>query len=60
MASLNHTPNYGLTQYSDNGMDTLSFLSDYNHDMLTIDLKLNAIEQDIKNLVNSITKASNN
>lgn len=60
MASLNHTPNYGLTQYSDNGMDTISFMADYNHDMLTIDLKLNAIEQDIKNLVNSITKASNN
>ena len=50
MASVNKTPNYGLTQYADNGKDFISFMGDYNSDMKTIDLKLKALEDKITQL----------
>lgn len=37
MPSQNHTIHYGLTQYSDNGSDRVSFLGDYTGDMAKID-----------------------
>lgn len=37
MPSQNHTTHYGLTQYSDNGSDRVSFLGDYTGDMAKID-----------------------
>lgn len=41
MPSANKTPNYNLTQYSDNGSDKISALKDYNEDMSKIDVALN-------------------
>lgn len=54
MASQNHTTHYGLTQYSDNGTDSISFMSDYNSDMFTIDAKLYALETAIQNLTKMV------
>jgi hypothetical protein len=41
MPSANKTPNYNLTQYSNNGSDKVSALQDYNEDMSKIDTALN-------------------
>jgi hypothetical protein len=41
MPSANKTPNYNLTQYSNNGSDKISALQDYNEDMSKIDVALN-------------------
>lgn len=41
MPSANKTPNYNLTQYSNNGSDKISALKDYNEDMSKIDTALN-------------------
>jgi hypothetical protein len=41
MPSANKTPNYNLTQYSNNGSDKISALQDYNEDMSKIDTALN-------------------
>jgi hypothetical protein len=41
MPSANKTPNYNLTQYSNNGSDKVSALQDYNEDMSKIDAVLN-------------------
>jgi hypothetical protein len=41
MPSTNKTPNYNLTQYSNNGTDKISALKDYNEDMSKIDTQLN-------------------
>jgi peptidyl-tRNA hydrolase/lysophospholipase L1-like esterase len=51
MPSANKTPNYNLTQYSNNGSDKISALKDYNEDMSKIDAALN------DNANNIITKA---
>jgi hypothetical protein len=51
MPSANKTPNYNLTQYSNNGSDKVSALQDYNADMSKIDTALN------DNANNIITKA---
>jgi hypothetical protein len=48
MSSVNHTTNYGLTQYSNNGTDKIEVMADYNSDMLTIDKKLKSLEDRIK------------
>ena len=50
MPSINKTPNYGLTQYANNGVDVISIMGDYNSDMKTIDLKLKALEDKINQL----------
>ena len=50
MSSINKTPNYGLTQYANNGKDTISFMGDYNEDMKIIDMKLKALEDKINQL----------
>ena len=44
MPSAAKTPNFNLTQYANNGSDKVSFLGDYNADMLKIDtaMKTNA------------------
>ena len=42
MPSANKTPNYNLTQYSNNGSDKISALKDYNEDMSKIDGALNS------------------
>ena len=39
MPSMQHTPNYGLTQYGSAG-DKISVIDDYNADMKIIDLKM--------------------
>ena len=57
MPSVNKTPNYGLTQYSDNGMDRFSLMGDYNSDMKTIDLKLKALDDRINQLQNGQSNA---
>ncbi len=57
MPSANHTPNYGLTQYADNGTDVVSFMGDYNSDMKTIDAKLKALEDRINQLQNGAPNA---
>jgi hypothetical protein len=49
MPSMQHTPNYGLTQYGSPG-DKVSFIDDYNHDMKIIDLKMKALEDKIMRL----------
>ena len=41
MPSADKTPNYNLTQYSNNGSDKISALKDYNEDMSKIDIALN-------------------
>jgi hypothetical protein len=41
MPSAQKTPNYNLTQYADNGTDKVSFMGDYNADMLKIDTATN-------------------
>ena len=50
MSSINKTPNYGLTQYSENGKDVISFMGDYNQDMKIIDTKIKALEDKINQL----------
>lgn len=54
MPSVNKTPNYGLTQYSKNGKDTISFMGDYNEDMKIIDMKLKALEDKINQMKGQI------
>jgi hypothetical protein len=52
---MQHTPNYGLTQYGAYG-DKVSFIDDYNHDMKIIDLKMKALEDKIMRLEAANTK----
>ena len=40
MPSAKKTPNYNLTQYADNGTDKVSFMGDYNGDMVKVDTAL--------------------
>lgn len=49
MPSANKTPNYNLTQYSNNGSDKISALKDYNEDMSKIDTALNGNANAITN-----------
>jgi hypothetical protein len=44
MPSANKTPNYNLTQYSNNGSDKISALKDYNEDMLKIDTAITSAD----------------
>jgi hypothetical protein len=53
MPSANKTPNYNLTQYSNNGSDKISALKDYNEDMSKIDTALN---QNANNIVGKADK----
>lgn len=46
MPSANKTPNYNLTQYSNNGSDKISALQDYNEDMSKIDTALHDTADD--------------
>lgn len=55
MSSQRHTPNYGLTQYSVNGTDKLSFSGDYNSDMKIIDEQLYAINTRLTNIETQLT-----
>jgi hypothetical protein len=52
---MQHTPNYGLTQYGSNG-DKLSFIDDYSRDMKIIDLKMKALEDKIMRLEDKIMR----
>ena len=56
MPSINKTPNFGLTQYSPNAQERISFLEDYNHDMMIIDRKLKAQENAIESLTAQVTQ----
>jgi hypothetical protein len=55
MPSANKTPNYNLTQYSNNGSDKISALKDYNEDMSKIDT---AINQNANNIAAKADKAT--
>ena len=55
MPSANKTPNYNLTQYSNNGSDKISALQDYNEDMSKIDTALN---NNANNIINKADKAT--
>jgi hypothetical protein len=58
MPSANKTPNYNLTQYSNNGSDKISALKDYTEDMSKIDTALNDNANNIAtNATNITTKA---
>lgn len=50
MPSVAKTPNLALTQYADNGTDRISMMSDYNHDMITIDRRFKAMSDRIAQL----------
>jgi hypothetical protein len=58
MPSANKTPNYNLTQYSNNGSDKISALKDYNEDMSKIDVALNANANTIANKADTATTYS--
>ena len=60
MTSINHTPNYGLTQYANNGIDTVSFMGDYNSDMKTIDLKLKALDDKLNQIQSQLNGGNQN
>jgi hypothetical protein len=55
MPSANKTPNYNLTQYSNNGSDKVAVLKDYNEDMSKIDIALNNNANNIAINANNIT-----
>ena len=54
MTSLNHTPNYGLTQYAANGRDSISFIGDYNSDMKIIDMKMKSLDDKISQIIDML------
>ena len=60
MASEKHTPNLGLTQYSNNGTDSVSFMGDYNQDMKIIDLKYKALEDKINQIIDMLNVPKEN